>query len=307
MPQNDSGTTKPERFSPTQIARMEAGIDWITWVEPKDCGTTIATELGQLMIDQALADGSKVRRFSFEGYHGWQTTAASIGFRSDSALLRLSGSRAAGRWTHLRTSAGHPTRLDVQTSLTLSKPDGGLGKRFLLRAENSSRRPRRTRLRSTITRGSDGAWCGTVGSRTSRAYVRVYDKGVEQGTQAPGVWWRYELEAKRDLAAALWADLSAADDPTAWCVGCCARSSYSLGLRWPSFLSKQRTPLPPVPPRVPPDVVQSLMWLREQVRPTVQRLSTAVPPQVLLNALGLNQIAEVRIPNASEDDTWPTG
>ena len=152
-----------------------------------------------------------------------------------------------------------------------------------------------------MTQASDGAYCGTVGSRTSRRYTRVYDKGVEQGTHEPGIWWRYELEAKRDLAAGLWAELCSADDPTAWCVGCCARSSYSSGLRWPSFLSRSQAPLPPVPQRIPPDVEATLEWLRKTVRPATARLSLAVPTEVLLAALGLQGVAVARSSNMVED------
>lgn len=268
---------------------MEAGIDWVSWVEAADDTPATAAFLGQELMDEAAADGGKVTAFSFEGYRGWQCAGAAFGSRADSVYLRLSGSQAGSKWTRLRSSLGHPTRLDVQCSFWLTEPRTRFGSQFLRQSEASSRPSPRKQSKRTITRASDGAYCGAVGSRISRRYIRVYDKGVEQRSHEPGVWWRYEVEAKRDLAPGLWSELTSAENPTEWCVGCCARSSFSAGLRWPSWLSKSQLPLPPESPRVPADVASSLKWLREQVRPTINRLTLGGHGDEAARALGLRR------------------
>jgi len=147
-----------------------------------------------------------------------------------------------------------------------------------------------------LWRGSDGAYCGTVGSRTSRSYVRLYDKGVESQTEPPGVYWRYEVEAKRDLAGSLWKELKEAADPTSYCQSVCERSARSLGLRWPSTLRPDLKPMPPVPKIEPADVTRTLAWLRKTVRPSILRLREAVGDDALLSALGFLPERDVRQP-----------
>ena len=55
----------------------------------------------------------------------------------------------------------------------------------------------------------------SFGSRSSDRYVRIYDKGAEQGID----WWkwlRYEAEFKGDVAEAMTFDLLLSDDWTEW-------------------------------------------------------------------------------------------
>jgi hypothetical protein len=288
------------RFSPADVERVESGIDWVSWVSPDGEDGEHTRDLGEQLIAEQQAQGSKVESFSFEGYRGWACAGTAIGSRPDSVFLRLSGSQAATKWTHLRSSSGHPTRLDVQTSFWLTASQSRFGSQFLRRSESSRSLSRRSSKSMTVTRGSDGAYCGTVGKRTSRRYLRVYDKGIEQRSHPPGIWWRYEAEVKRDLAPALWSELCSAQEPERWCADLCARWSYWSGLRWPSWLRRCMEPLPPAAPELPPDVARSLKWLREQVRPTIQRLTPAVDTETLLTALGLHGYATPVNPNRED-------
>ena len=55
--------------------------------------------------------------------------------------------------------------------------------------------------------------CARFGSRASARYLRIYDKGLEQGID-PDRWIRFEAEFKHEVAKALTDDLKASDDWT---------------------------------------------------------------------------------------------
>jgi hypothetical protein len=273
------------------VTSLSAGIDWVTWVEKDPLGQTYLMQVGEQLVQQEADEGAKVTGFHAEGYHGWKASRVSIGSRQDSSLLRISGGAAAMHWGLLRGLRGRPSRLDVQASLTLDTARKDLGSHILRR--RTSHRPQSGGRPPKVTTWSDseGSFCGMVGSRTSRKYLRVYDKGVEQKSHAPGLHWRVELEAKRDLSGALWSQLTKAQDAAAWCLKCCESSVRSSGRVWPLPPSTGLPVLPPVEQREPPEVERTKRWLRNMVAPAVGRLIGAVGTTELLELLGLDAYA----------------
>lgn len=55
-------------------------------------------------------------------------------------------------------------------------------------------------------------WGVELGSRQSERYVRVYDKGLEQGTIPEGQWQRFEAQLRGDFANKALVDILTADD-----------------------------------------------------------------------------------------------
>lgn len=273
------------------IESVRSGIDWITWVQPREDTDGTALEIGEQLVQEQAAAGSKVQPFSFEGYKGWRTTQVSIGSRPDGDLLKISGALADTSWTRLRSSSGHPTRLDVQTSLVFTSPLKGFGTRMLSRAASTARSHRGRPTKMTTWKDNRGSYCGLVGARTSPRYLRVYDKGVEQESHTPGVYWRVELEAKQYLARELWKELRSQTDAARWCYACCERSWTSAGCSWRLPASGEVAAMPAAPSRVPPDVAASLEWMRTTVRGSVTRLRRAGHEIEVLRALGFADIA----------------
>lgn len=136
-----------------------------------------------------------------------------------------------------------------------------------------------------------------IGSRASRAFARVYDKGLEAGLEnEQGKLWRYEIEFKKPIARQVLSALH-------------ANKYLPIDVHWNEevaqsivstvFVWFQARNLPPLftrreneaislecEARVTSDEV-SLNWLTTQVRPTVMRLAQRGKLHKVKEALGL--------------------
>lgn len=286
-----AGDTPETEVPLPPVEKIQAGIDWITWVDKDPETRSYVHELGMELLHAEADTGAKVRPFGMEGYQGWTSGRVSIGSRPDSHLLRISGSLAATTWTRLQPSRGRPSRLDVQTSVLLTNSHGTFGRTLIKPLSAPSPRTRGRPLKRTIWQDSAQSWCGMVGSRTSSKYLRVYDKGIEQGTHPAGLYWRIELEAKRERARELWTELTKATDVADWSLKCCERACRSCLLSWPWPASSDLAPLPAASAARPPEVERSIRWLQQMVRPTIERLLPALGTEQILVLLGLDAYA----------------
>lgn len=143
---------------------------------------------------------------------------------------------------------------------------------------------------------------GTVGRRTAHRYARVYDKGVESQAAPVGTMWRYEIEAKKTLARALWQDFQTTRDVPRWCYSSCERQWKRLGRSWllPSaddpgavVVGEGRGPAP----------AEALeRWLTATVRPTVPRYVAHYGVARLLEVLGISDQVMVKTTREVLDD-----
>lgn len=274
-----------------EVVSIEAGIDWITWTAKRAGRPTDVLQFGEWIVNQQQSKGSKVAPLRIEGYSGLQAEQCAFGWRKDTDYLRLSGSLAATCWSELCSVSGSPTRLDVQTTWLLSSPHKTLGSHcWRASAAHLSHQQGRP-LKRTCSKDNQGLWLGSVGTRTGRRYIRIYDKGVESRTHPQGMRWRIELEAKKDLARALWTEARSRTDHTTWCREVVERSAVAVGGRTPTTLGRSLEALPVAPPRELPSIEQTRQWLETSVRPSVQRLLLALPVEEVLKVLGLNEVA----------------
>ncbi len=269
------------------IVSVESGVDWVTYTAPPGPDGERLLTLGYGLIREQEHLGAKRSGFGSQGYRGEQVEHAACGERDDSVYLRISGGLACSSWGEIGTSGGHPTRLDLQTTFLLKQSSVECGQRMFSETPTQQRQRGRPPLYS-FSRDTAGAWIGRAGSRSSRAYVRVYDKGQESKSHPPGLRWRIEAELKRDYAEAQWKSLQRAPDAKTHCYASSQFWAQRCGLEWPLPTSSEKVVLQPLPETLPPDVTASLQWLRTQVRPTVERLVRAGLEPQLLHALGLD-------------------
>ena len=144
----------------------------------------------------------------------------------------------------------------------------------------------------TYRRDTKGAYCGWVGARTSPRFGRVYDKGIEQKSHAPGYRWRIEMEYKQQQALRAWTRLTESMDAPKWAYSECESSWRWSQSSW--LLPKGECVDVYAAPKekLPPSVERSLKWLREQVSPTLLRLLPIVGTETLLRAMELDGYAE---------------
>lgn len=282
---------KPSLAGEDVVESLEAGIDWVTYVQPikKESGALL--QFGERMVTAQAARGSKIRPFRAEGYFGWSAENCAYGSRKDSEYLRLSGNLAALHWCEIPSSSGRPSRLDVQITLLLKESDNAFGSR-VLRERATEKYPKQGRppIRS-YSKDSAGLWLGAVGTRTSRAYLRVYDKGIEARTHTQGKRWRVELEAKKSLAHQLWSEVNAAADCELWCCEAVVRACQNVGSLIRELDDSTLSPLPAVPQKNLQSTARTLEWFRQSVAPAIARVAHEISTEVLLECLGMSELA----------------
>jgi hypothetical protein len=152
--------------------------------------------------------------------------------------------------------------------------------------------------------GSEG---GTlyVGHRGSDAFGRVYDKGAELGTIPPCLYWRWEVEYKRQPAQTLAHEVWALEDAE-------SRASY-IARQVADWFTKRDIITPPwsterlcypvvrYSTRIRSDQT-TLTWLRQQVRPAVMRLHEHGHRDEIMRSLGVGNPLEFVLEGADADE-----
>lgn len=253
--------------------RWTAGIDWVTYILRDRHAVAKAQCIARELVDEFVDASAKEKPFHLGGYRGWRIGALSHGQRGHSAMIQLSGEVAARAWTRLAPLGGQPTRLDVQTTLSLATSQPLWYRPLLRPSTRTTTRPRFNLPSSGLRTDTRGLALGTVGDRTKSRYLRVYDKGVESKSAPRGTKWRMELEAKKGLAPALWKDLQQAPDEWEWCYNSLAEQWQRSGYCWPLTASTRGLRGVAAPRPVAPDAVSLARWTRTSVAPALQRLA----------------------------------
>lgn len=253
------------------IASQTAGVDWITFVTQGKDDTLAAWQLGQAQIAAQELTGEKVLPWGFQGYRGHRSGGVAVGSRDDGGIIIMSGAAASSSWSTTERLCGTVSRLDLQTTLQLVSPmpHGGSWLTQLMVSD----RQFRSGLRSgSMKCASTGLWLGTMGSRASTAFVRVYDKGVEQGTDQPGAVWRIEAEYKKARAQHHYQSLFKAPSRAAYCSSAAFSSLGSFGGQVPLGLALSPTPTAPVAKRSSRST-SDLQYLKQYVAPLLRRMA----------------------------------
>jgi hypothetical protein len=283
--------TLRSRGREVSLQKWTGGIDWFRWVTTEFNDTAELQRALHAIQERDRARASNLRRWSFQGYRGWQTDSVRWGQRNGRVLWESSGSRAADMMGLSDACAGYTSRIDTHCTLTLSTPLPSFGT-CLLGSTSPTSRSRSSLSTLVGHRGSTiGLWLGTVGRRTAPSYIRVYDKGVESRCAAPGVLWRIELEAKHQHARKLWELNRGKLKSPAFCASYSVQSLTSQGFSWPFGPLDDESHDVTAGPR-PKSTVQSLAaWLVLSVRPVISRMLTVFTVGELLQMLGLSDVA----------------
>jgi hypothetical protein len=225
------------------------------------------------------------RPWQFCGYHGYSREGMRYGMRGDEAIVMLSGPTAAELWQKISPKRSKCTRIDLAVTVPLQDPD------LTVAAEAYRQCCSDSRVGSSHVVNSRGGTTTYFGSRTSRFFGRLYDKGAEQGAEA-GWLWRYEVEVKKPAAEPTVEALLSAESPGEWI------SAFV----WEWFANRGHNPLYS-PANVDSAIEvdgrvssadRQLEWLRSGVRPTVQKLLVGGLQIEVIDALGLTKIVETQ-------------
>lgn len=276
---------------PVRPLAWTAGVDWFRYILDGTIDSRPDRERAEDIQQRDRSNGSKLQRWSFQGYRGWQTDSIRWGERNGELLWESSGETAASTMARMGSSGGYASRIDLQTTLRLSHSRVGFGTSVLGCSPETIRHHRYRRTQYGLSQSSTGLWLGTVGRRTSRSYLRIYDKGVEAKCAPPGFLWRIELECKHEHSRTLSCKhLDSLTDP-AWCAAYLEQQSKSLGCLWPLEPFAGTAPDVHIVPPEPTNAWKLAKWLRATVAPTMPRVLTVFTVAEVLEMLELSAVA----------------
>jgi len=261
-----------------------AAVDWLSCTSTTPDASHSLWNLALRLQPQRLPESEQPTRWHAHGYDGWSLTGLAVGARVDGVLLRLSGEQSANNWREAVSTADNVTRLDLAVDFESENPVTGVALDVYRQTSHRRSRTGRPATRS-VHISSDGGQTAYVGSRASEQMGRVYDKGVEQRTHAPGLKWRFELELKKESALAAAKALVAAVDDRAELITTTLGWFRARGVRipkvWPSFEVRNLKLAVPRPDR-------RIEWVARCVRPTVLDLTDTLGRERMLGVLGLH-------------------
>lgn len=274
------------------IEAYDAGLDWVTCVTENDLDGARLRRIAETL--QGL--GERIKPWKMRGYNGrvafdlhGHTGGVAYGEHySEDAISYLAQAwgtvsaqlaRDVIRSHHIRVS-----RLDYAVTVLFATPLPPVA-RWDLSSETASAY-RLTR----IVPNDDGGGTLYVGSRGSDVFGRVYDKGAQLGTVPERLYWRWEVEYKREHAKRAYAEWQ--DSSTEMI------ASKHITQELQAWFSEHGIPIPTL--RAPSEcrpVIRyatrvrssdtTIEWLHQQVYPALRKLQLAGRLADALEALGV--------------------
>lgn len=272
------GPSLPQPFS------TYAGVDWLSCSAPRDERGDLLWETGTALLAAERGAGNREkpwRRFGLQGSLAGQVVLA---FNAQHVFVQLSGERARTSWREPQMVASNTSRLDLQVTAKYDPSRTKTLSDTCYRIATSHERNGRPAT-AAIIHNSQGGSTLYLGSRSSDRFGRLYDKGVESGTEKPGVLWRWEVELKRAMAQLTAGELARVDVLEDEVAGLVEAHFERWGLH-PIVLSTGFDILSPFPEQVSDS--RTLAWLETGVRPAVQRLIRAGKAAEVYRALGIS-------------------
>lgn len=270
-----------------RLVGTSVAVDWITvTAKSADSRRYMWDEQTETRLE-LFEEGSDFRPWKFCGYDGIASTHFRWGTRIDSDIVMLSGPAAAAYWYRFGILASNCSRLDLAVTVETGRCYAALLRHYY----DEWRRIEGPRNKTvTLLNNSDGGKTLYVGSRASREFGRVYDKGAEVGDPLKmHRLWRYEVELKEQASRVALAAL----------VSAYQQNDFPQVIQPTVYQWFDKRSIPPIfekrgealtlemEANVTNDEV-SLHWISTQVRPTVKRLRDKGKLDELLVALGLD-------------------
>lgn len=269
---------------------VSAGIDWLTMTLGVGAvGDQIWVNRGLMCLDDVVREGYELQYSNLLGYEGVKAGGCFVGSRQDTHMIQMSGRFADMFFTDLYRYDAHISRLDVQVSVKFKKMPKGIAKEAYrdAMAENQTI-PIGRRRKIWLIVGSDGGDTCYIGSASSDARARIYNKEVQSEDPMYMRTWRYEVCLRNGQATSVSRDYATTSAPRVQF--CCNFVAYWLekrGVKTPWLFDEDYTPVPPVK-TLPTDIERKLNWLKHQVSPTVEYLLTVMDKETILQLLGLS-------------------
>lgn len=269
------------------IRVVSVGPDWMTLTAKGEAQCTLLMFVYSGILENDMPKDTIEEDWFFQGYRGKSAGPIKCGVRGkDEAVMIISGQSATDWLELVRHHTGNVTRLDLQITLDLGKPEPGLAHRaYKLLEEMQVCGARQRTLRYMSSPTGDTLY---VGSRKSAVMLRLYDKGNDLSLAELGRYWRYEVEFKRDSAKRAWSRLIASGDSQDWTANQVIAEYRKRGLKV-AVPNSRSVAVIETGARVS-TAEGKLAWLQKCVAPVVVQLLNLGYEEQVLVALKLNHI-----------------
>jgi len=265
---------------------IQTGVDYVTATTTTTNGRERFDFWGRKWLAEELRSGNECREWSGHGYSGLAAGSVQYGRNGNTSLVRVSGGDADSKARQLISEATNVSRIDFESTVRLNREDNQLATRFERRAQQHKGKHTRAfevELRRNDVRGETLY----LGRRQSDRLIRVYNKHAESKHPFYERCWRAEVQYGGRLAllrAKQWLDNPA---DAIFCHKAVYLEMERRGVPWLKLDERSRLVLKGVPVKRPTTDDRSLLWLEQQVRPTVERLMDHDKTADVLRVLGI--------------------
>lgn len=268
----------------------EAHVDYLRISIPADASAVDRQRMADLRERARNSQGGRYEEahWAWNGYVGLKVGAAQWGTRGDGEYLQVSGQDASCVVGASLPDRFKCSRLDLAVTVLMQQDQARLAEETFRRLNaGSADRDVSHARRIVVVLNPGGGDTLYIGSRTSRAYARVYDKGRESKGQYPLGTWRYELEAHNEQSTRYLPMVIEPATSVAACAGLVKDWLEKRGVSVPVEAGPGVDSSLPSP-KISRDDWRRLQWLEKQVAPGLPELIDRVGPAAVYSALGLN-------------------
>lgn len=274
----------------------ECGIDYLTLHIPEWDNSERGT-IAELIkeYEQAVGAVEPLRERGLLGYQGVGDDHAFFGQRDDGYMVRLSSGIADMFFERVCLPGDKPSRIDVQVTIGEYYDPVEAIQLFEQTALIAAEQLPSQRIRNITTfRDNKDGYTLYIGSRSSEAFARIYNKYAQSGESQYVGCVRFEVELHREAATNVASQLLRYPGMRVdWAVQYIGNFLWSRGVELP-IKSVPYDWVPETKPvQLPKDAI-TLKWLEAQVAPACHRLLKYHSLTTILEALKLldNVLAE---------------
>lgn len=178
---------------------IQSGTDYLTATCGEQKPLNDFKAAAEKILLQQRGKGHEIKPTSLLGYVGYKAGSAFAGRRHDGWMVQLSSQTAYEFWRDVAPHATHIARLDAQVTVHLEQEDYDLARKVWLQTTRYKAK-HNTKLKIARTQEYEGGATVYLGSKKSDLRARCYDKHAESKDEFYRGCFRYELQARNDVA-----------------------------------------------------------------------------------------------------------
>ncbi len=261
--------------STVSVETVTAGVDWISATlgrEEIDNQTWLYDAIHAL--ERIAMTGNVYKRRSLLGFDGWESGGCFVGSNEKMHYAQFAGHWAQDAYTYLEHPKVHISRIDLQVTVQYSEELLKEGRyQYASAIRYNKALPTFRQRKIHLFAGSDGGDTVYVGSPSSDARGRIYNKDKQSGESAFKRSWRYEAVYRNQNAANVFRGIISADNALATTIPKTVIEFYRE--RGVNILGLERIGgnVIEMARAAPSDVDRKLRWVKNQVVPTIRKLA----------------------------------